>query len=586
MQFPFSTNEIKKGLKTDTGFKAVIDSLPKDQGDLLKNIIANESFLTNALESLPEKHRDQITQILNDIINVPQQAMRLYEQCRYFEARKLLLKTIDLYTYVNRPSLEALDKATEFVTKRIRALCYDLLGDVEWVLGNSAKAGQHHQLALELAEETGDLDTTVKALQGLGTYYLEMGDFQKGMEYCQKAMELISGQDDRWSIGQKILTTLSILSSDTDKDLDAALEYALKAVDLCTQKEDKKALPICLNNLACLYLEAEELDLAVETLENALEITHQEDDLRHEALILNNLAICVLRGTPSGDHIEWAASLITKALSISSDIGAFSLQALSIGNMGFVYQLSDRANEARKAFLDAVKIHRRIGSKSSEAAALINLGWHLKEYLGDFEGACQSCRKAIELIEDIRGGLKKESHRINYADKVTDPYQLVVDCLVNLNRVNEALEYVERSKSRALLDLLAGKLIDRISVESDPEAFHRAVTLLGEIDEIQKNLTSIYRKEQVDNTTEHERAIRHEYEILSNSLLDELSEKERAFEETFAELLELDPEKASILKESALPVNQIQGLIDDDALFLELYQTEEKLQLFIIPQSR
>ena len=580
MPLPFSTDELKTILKTDTGFKNFIASLSQAQGEQIEKIVSDDSILINAFNSLPSTFRDRVTAVFNDIINIPNQAMRLYDQCRYFEARELLLKTIDLYTF-HKNTTDALNRATEFATSRLRALCYDLLGDVESVLGNTTKAGQYHHQALQLAEEVGDQDTVVKALQGLGTYYLKLGDFEKGKEYCQQALDLITGQEDRWQIRKKILTTLSVFFAGIG-DFGEALQYAGEAVDLCTQKEDIKTLPVCLNNLACIYMEAGEPDLGVNALEDALVLVQQENNLRHEALILNNLSMCCFRGAPSEEDLEWASYCIDKAFSNSIQIGSLSLQALSLGNKAFVYQAAGELNDAKKSFLDAIKIYRTIGSKADEATALTNLASHLRDHVGDIEGASQACRKAIEIIEGIRGGLKKESHRVSYAAKEVDPYGLIVDCLLCLDRPDEALEYVERAKSRALLDFLAGKLIDRVSVESDPEAFQRAVLLLGEIDEIEKNLAAIQRKGELNDRMENERTTIHEYDGLSRSLLDKLSQKERAFEQAFSELNRFDPDSASILMVSPIPKDQIEGLAGEDTLFIELYQTDESLHVFVV----
>ena len=346
-----------------------------------------------------------------------------------------------------------------------------------------------------------------------------------------------------------------------------------------------KALPLCLNNLACIHLELEDLDQGIAALEDALVLAQQENDPRQEALILNNLALCHLRGAPSDDPIEQASSCIHKAFSNSAQIGSLSLQALSLGNKAFVCQAIGKHNDAEKSFLDAIHLYGKIGSRADEATALIHLASHLKDHLGNMEGAARACRKAINIKEGIRGDLKKEVHRISYAAKEVDAYGLIVACLLALDRPDEALEYVERAKSRALLDFLAGKAIDAIAIETDPEAFQRAVQILAEIDEIQKALTAVRFKGEIDSGTETEREAIHEYAGLSDSLLNELIQKERAFEQAFSELNRLDPDRASILRVSPLTTDRIRDLAGEDTLFLELYQTEERLYLFPVAGS-
>lgn len=584
MQFPFSKDDLKDVLASDTGFEKFLDSLPEQERNQLRELISNDSILVNALKFIPEPYREQINTILADIFSAPQEAKRLYEECRFFEARDLLHKTVNLYSNQNATSIKALDSAIEFGTKRVLALCHNLLGDVEWTLGNPARAFRHHQLALSLAEETGDLDTIVTSLQSLGTYYRETGDFEQGLAHYHKALELISGHRDRWRLQNKILTSLGILYSDIGQ-FDKAVEYSLQAVDLCTHSEDTRVLPSCLNNLACLYLEQNDFDLAIGTLEKGLEVMQSENDFRQNALILNNLAMCYLRRKPPGRDVAKARSFLDEALTISKKNGALSLQALSIGNIGFVHKEAGDFSEARQAFLNSVKIFRKIGAHSSEAMALTNLGQLLRDSLNDLEGASQACRKAIDIIEEIRGGFAKEIHRISYAGKEIEPYALMVGCLLDLGRPDQALEYVERSKSRALLDFLTRKLMEKEPSKPNSTEFQRAVAILGEIDEIRKSLEEICRKDEINDGMGGNRASRHNYENLTHSLLKDLATKESIFEEVFSELTSLDPERASMIRVRPPSVGEIHELFDKETLFLELYQTEEKLWVLIVSRD-
>ena len=100
--------------------------MPDAQKDQLNEVLSNDTVLINALNSLPKQHRDQTLEFFNKIINTPETAIRYYEQCRFFEARDLLLKTIELYSIPSILYPNFLKKAVEFVTLRLKALCYAL----------------------------------------------------------------------------------------------------------------------------------------------------------------------------------------------------------------------------------------------------------------------------------------------------------------------------------------------------------------------------------------------------------------------------------------------------------------------------
>jgi len=87
--------------------------------------------------------------------------------------------------------------------------------------------------------------------------------------------------------------------------------------------------------------------------------------------------------------------------------------------------------------------------------------------------------------------MKRETHRIHYAERAVDPYETIIACLLELGRNDEAVEYVERAKSRALLEFLGMRLVNEIALSPDPDAFHQAITLLVEMDELRRGLEKI-----------------------------------------------------------------------------------------------
>ncbi len=282
---------MEKNLREDTGFSRMLDSLPSSYRDHLKAVLTDESFLANAVNLLPSSQRDHVTSLFTSIFTAHQEALRLYKQCRFFEARTGLQETIDLYSQAPRTGLDGLDRLVGFSNKRVQALCYDLLADVEGSLGNTALAGKLHHQALQLAEEIEDIDTMVKALQGLGAYHWELGEFGQGLACCKQALERSATGSDRWRTRISILTTLSVLYEEIGQ-FDTALDHAFQAVNLCTESETTERLPLCLNNLACLFLDQDDFDSAFAALEEGLAVLRVKPNPQCEALLLSNLAMC------------------------------------------------------------------------------------------------------------------------------------------------------------------------------------------------------------------------------------------------------------------------------------------------------
>jgi hypothetical protein len=55
----------------------------------------------------------------------------------------------------------------------------------------------------------------------------------------------------------------------------------------------------------------------------------------------------------------------------------------------------------------------------------------------------------------ISGKLVEQGFKIGYITRSADAYQCLISISLKLNKVQEAYNYIERNKSRVLLDLLA-----------------------------------------------------------------------------------------------------------------------------------
>src|SRR5262249_31310798 len=109
---------------------------------------------------------------------------------------------------------------------------------------------------------------------------------------------------------------------------------------------------------------------------------------------------------------------------------------------------------------------------------------------GDLPMAEASFKRAVGLAEGLRAPLPAEEFRTAFlADKLVAYAELVRLCLGDStrDRTAEALEYVERSRSRALVDLLGGDLPVRLHAR---DAFEAA--LLDRVASLREELNWLY----------------------------------------------------------------------------------------------
>jgi CHAT domain-containing protein/tetratricopeptide (TPR) repeat protein len=115
-----------------------------------------------------------------------------------------------------------------------------------------------------------------------------------------------------------------------------------------------------------------------------------------------------------------------------------------------------KTNEARDV-LDKLLAEPRLADMADlHWLALFERG-RIAERDGKPDLAIDFYRKAIELIEQQRSSITTEANRIGFVGDKQALYGRTIALLIDRKRTPEAFDYVERSKARALVDLLASK---------------------------------------------------------------------------------------------------------------------------------
>ncbi len=115
-----------------------------------------------------------------------------------------------------------------------------------------------------------------------------------------------------------------------------------------------------------------------------------------------------------------------------------------------------KRDEAKEVLDNLLKLRRLAESGDLYWLALFERG-RIAQEEGDLEKARELYRRAIELIELQRSSINTEAGKIGFVGNKQELYGHLVSVLMAQNRYADAFAYVERSKARALVDLLAGK---------------------------------------------------------------------------------------------------------------------------------
>ncbi|MBL8182595.1 MAG: CHAT domain-containing protein, partial [Blastocatellia bacterium] len=108
----------------------------------------------------------------------------------------------------------------------------------------------------------------------------------------------------------------------------------------------------------------------------------------------------------------------------------------------------------RSMFNEALSLARQRGSKGGEISASYGIA-RLERKVGDLDGSLDYIKKATELIESTRDSMVDQQSRYGYFGRSQRIYEFFVDLLVERGDTEAAFLISERSRARALVEMIA-----------------------------------------------------------------------------------------------------------------------------------
>lgn len=197
----------------------------------------------------------------------------------------------------------------------------------------------------------------------------------------------------------------------------------------------------------------------------------------------------------------------------------------------------------------------------------------LAAMMGDTEAAEASFKRAVELIETLRTPLPAEEFRTAFfSDKLVPYNELVRLCLADESgtRAVEALGFVERARSRALVDMLGGTLKARPQTHDPFEA-----GLLAQLDELREELNWFYSQINRPPSTDAARSA-----VDMAALHGAVSEREHKSLEITRQLQHRGG--VMLTHDEPLDIAQLQRDLGTDTALVEYTSLDDELLAFIV----
>jgi tetratricopeptide (TPR) repeat protein len=321
-----------------------------------------------------------------------------------------------------RSAIELYQKALEFLhssrTAEESRVCNGI-GTALYALGDVGESILYHNKALQIASDREDMEESARSLSNLSNCYSSLWNFEKALFCNNQAIQILgeldinsyssSGRTELLRLKSSVLTNAGLAIFGLG-NYEKALEYHYAALQSAKKIEWRDEITRCNRNLGITFLKIGQYRRAIRFFRNAL---------RSATMIHNRAEI-----------------------------------ATACFDLGLAYSGLAEYNMAGRFLSRSLRHARRIGNLSLQRVIYNVRGkmWYERK---NNRIAYQSFKKSIELADLIAKKIIGEDHKVSFFGGIPESYEYMIKLCIQLRRIEDAHFYIERSKSRAFLEMLA-----------------------------------------------------------------------------------------------------------------------------------
>jgi CHAT domain-containing protein/Flp pilus assembly protein TadD len=386
-------------------------------------------------------------------------------------------------------SQKSLVLAEETGNRRAAAGGLGRIGNIYNIRGDYQKALEYQKKALVIREEINDVSGVSFSLNNIGVVLVAQGDYLQAIEYLKKSIELSGnrGAVQIYNLGN---------TYKAQGDFAKAMNAYQKALNLCQEFGSDECTAAVSINVGDLYNTQGNYEQAANYLNKALVGFEKSGSKAGKASTLGGIA----RSYQYQGQYQKAVESRQKALALFEEIGAKSDIVNSLNDLGRLFFALGDSDQALGYYQKSLKLNESLNNNEQMSQTFLSIA-EIQLSKGDYENALknaaraksyyekltgfadnwklyltfaqayhglgrttearQNFEKAVAVIENLRTNLvgNEQEQQRYFADKIS-AYDFLIDFLVAQNDPVEAFAYAERTKSRALLDVLQNGKID------------------------------------------------------------------------------------------------------------------------------
>ena len=261
----------------------------------------------------------------------------------------------------------------------------------------------------------------------------------------------------------------------------------------------------------------------------------------------------------------------------------FLMKRWGYSHLGRAYMRINRDFDARKCFESAIQIAAKASDPEPQWRAHGWLG-RMAEKKGENQKAFEHYAETIKIIESQRAKFTDPGLKAVFMKDKLRIYEWIIQLLYKMRQPPEAFHYLERARARVMLDMLAEKNLSSKKKEEN-ELLIEERALKKRIEEISSEAekVSLERSQESEEEASEEEATQPRGPEVRVSELERLQSQHRAILERIEKL---NPELASLMVINPLKANEIQALLDADAVILEYFLGVDSRFIFLVTREK
>ncbi|MBO1058360.1 MAG: CHAT domain-containing protein [Dolichospermum sp. JUN01] len=365
------------------------------------------------------------------------------------------------------------------------AYCERIWGDKAQNLEDAIAA---YKKALEVRTYTDFPEQWAMTQNNLGNAYSERiwGDkaqnledaitaYNQALDFYTQALKVYTRTDfpEQWAMTKNTLGNAynNRIRGDKAENLEIAIAAYNKALEVYTPADFPEQWAMTKNNLGAAYNnrirgdKAENLENAIAAYNQALEVYTRTDFPEKWAGTQNNLGLAYSNRIKEdkAQNLEDAIAAYNQALEVYTRTDFPVNWAMTQNNLGNAYRKGIRGDKAQNledaiaAYQQALKVYTRTDFPVGNAGTLLNLGI-LYQGSQQFDLAYDTFESAIITVENLRGEIiSGEESKRKQAEEWNHLFSRMVEVCLALGKETEAITYIERSKTRNLVEQILNR---------------------------------------------------------------------------------------------------------------------------------